>query len=535
MEAETTDNCSPVPNTPMATDSTQFMELLQQRGGPPAHAAPLPKRLLYVVERDACDQPYLVSRLRSHEIVAFKKCANRTLLVDMNQRLAMVIAQECNKCCIKVLDSAVVTSRTARLIDCTDCTFVFEDVDIRNIECFGLSNCNIYLIGDTVLLENIHVVWREGNRGNSVHVAGIVASKTINVQFESQRFVEVPDTLGNRTRWITTVDTDRKIRLLPLIDSLGAVAAAGATALERLRPLLNPALGEDELRLAAATGVKKEDILQAMLDLYMQPLQLLPLDFEKAYDEERREYCEPEESFTQKVEQVADWVRSSRYTVFYTGAGISTAAGIPDFRGPQGVWTERDKGRSPTSCNPYDSFRPTFCHYAITQMVRQHWAHFVITTNCDGLQVKSGLPPHCLVELHGNVFKETCEFCKQSFYRDYVVVVHKATHITGSTCDFCHSALLDTCVAFGENYRNPLDPVVASFHAKKADLAIVLGTSMNVQSAASYPEKALLNPGGKMVLVNLQATPCVFPFPHPTRTDLTTSPLCGSTATQTTS
>lgn len=65
-------------------------------------------------------------------------------------------------------------------------------------------------------------------------------------------------------------------------------------------------------------------------------------------------------------------------------------------------------------------------------------------------------------------------------------------HKTGRSCPFCSAPLLETGVAFGETYRDPLDAIKAEFHARKSHLAIILGTSMNVQSSASYPEKVCL-------------------------------------------
>jgi len=157
-----------------------------------------------------------------------------------------------------------------------------------------------------------------------------------------------------------------------------------------------------------------------------------------------------------------------------------------------------------------DQARPTKTHYAITQLARKHLIHFVISTNMDGLHLRSGLPRHMIVEQHGNCYKEICENCQTEYYRQYdtlKTVVHSRKHHTGRHCTWCGGQLQDTIVHFSENFRGEHVQPISMHHARKCDLAIVMGTSMNVQPAAAYPDKALKSPGGKLVIVNLQKTP----------------------------
>jgi NAD+-dependent protein deacetylase sirtuin 7 len=83
------------------------------------------------------------------------------------------------------------------------------------------------------------------------------------------------------------------------------------------------------------------------------------------------------------------------------GAGISTSANIPDFRGPTGVWTMREKGKSVGGKNLHKAF-PTFAHYCVTELVRRALLRFVVSTNMDALHLRSGLPVHLISEQHGN-------------------------------------------------------------------------------------------------------------------------------------
>uniref|UniRef100_A0A6B2LCP3 Regulatory protein SIR2 homolog 7 n=1 Tax=Arcella intermedia TaxID=1963864 RepID=A0A6B2LCP3_9EUKA len=223
------------------------------------------------------------------------------------------------------------------------------------------------------------------------------------------------------------------------------------------------------------------------------------------------EFEESEAEVSRKVKEVAKLVQEGKHVVFYSGAGISTSANIPDFRGPEGVWTLKDKGKllEEGKIIPIDQIKPTYAHYAITHLLRKRWVHFVITTNMDALHLRSGTPPHLLIEQHGNSFKEICSKCKMTFLRSYMVtetVEDPRVHTTGRRCTFCGGELMDTIVHFSEAFRGMHDEVISLYHARKADVAVVMGTSMNVQPNASFPDLCFQNEG-KLVIVNLQKTP----------------------------
>ena len=111
----------------------------------------------------------------------------------------------------------------------------------------------------------------------------------------------------------------------------------------------------------------------------------------------------------ERVADVARLIRSLNGTPFvvHTGAGVSTAAGVPDFRGPEGVWTMRAKGvkvRVPS----FETREPTLAHRAIAALHAAGVVSRVITQNVDGLHQRAGLPDAAVSELHGSVFRETC-------------------------------------------------------------------------------------------------------------------------------
>ncbi|XP_014441003.1 NAD-dependent protein deacetylase sirtuin-6 [Tupaia chinensis] len=129
------------------------------------------------------------------------------------------------------------------------------------------------------------------------------------------------------------------------------------------------------------------------------------------------EIFDPPEELEQKVRELARLVWQSSRVVFHTGAGISTASGIPDFRGPHGVWTMEERGLAPKFDTTFESARPTQTHMALVQLERVGLLHFLVSQNVDGLHVRSGFPRDKLAELHGNMFVEECVRCRTQYVR----------------------------------------------------------------------------------------------------------------------
>ena len=200
---------------------------------------------------------------------------------------------------------------------------------------------------------------------------------------------------------------------------------------------------------------------------------------------------------------LANLIRNSKHTVVYTGAGLSTSAGIADFRGPTGVWTMRAKDLKPVALNHYKM--PTLAHMAIKKLVDDGLVKYVVSQNVDGLHLKSGIPVLSIAELHGNSNKEYCKNCKKAFIRNYrtrtASQVHD--HKTGRKCE-CGGELYDSIINFGENLPEE-ELENAEIQSKEADLAIVLGTSLRVSPACNLP--LLIKPEAKLVICNLQKTP----------------------------
>jgi NAD-dependent SIR2 family protein deacetylase len=113
-------------------------------------------------------------------------------------------------------------------------------------------------------------------------------------------------------------------------------------------------------------------------------------------------------SFEERVKQVARWIHDAAKVVVFTGAGISTESGLPDYRGPDGVWTRRDKGLAP---KPWHEFEPNRGHLAIVELQKIGKLDLLISQNVDNLHLKSGIEPERIVELHGNGFLLYCLKC----------------------------------------------------------------------------------------------------------------------------
>ena len=105
--------------------------------------------------------------------------------------------------------------------------------------------------------------------------------------------------------------------------------------------------------------------------------------------------------------------------VVYTGAGISTSAQIPDYRGPNGVWTLRDKGQTPEFRVTLEQALPTRGHMAIKALCDAGLCKLVVSTNVDGLHRRSGLTRDQVTELHGNIYRELCWDCNTEYLRHF--------------------------------------------------------------------------------------------------------------------
>ena len=222
-----------------------------------------------------------------------------------------------------------------------------------------------------------------------------------------------------------------------------------------------------------------------------------------------------EQLLQRHVEKIARWIAESGYMVAFTGAGISTDSGIPDFRGPEGVWTRRDAGLpAPRWRVPPDEVGPNASHLALFELQRLGKLRFLVTQNTDNLHRRSGISPELLAELHGNGQLMRCLGCDR-LYTMQEVGWERARWGRGyrtqkpvpgqPECAICGGRLISSVVNFGDSLPEK-DLIDADHHARRCDLMLVLGSSLMVRPAASLVGVALRS-GARVVLVNRGKTP----------------------------
>ena len=198
--------------------------------------------------------------------------------------------------------------------------------------------------------------------------------------------------------------------------------------------------------------------------------------------------------FEKKINQLAELIFTSRKLVMFTGAGISTESGIPDFRGPDGIWTRKAKGL-PTETKDWSKAVPNTGHLAIVELQRLNKLKYLISQNVDNMHLKSGVDPSILAELHGNITKIRCQYC------EFIMDNYGDTFL----CPLCGHDMKTSVVNFGQSLpREILNEAIQQ--SQDCDLFIVAGSSLVVYPAADIPGLAVEN-GAKLVIINQGETP----------------------------
>ncbi len=194
-----------------------------------------------------------------------------------------------------------------------------------------------------------------------------------------------------------------------------------------------------------------------------------------------------------RVQTLAQWMYEAKRLVVFTGAGISTESGLPDFRGPNGVWTCQAKGL-PTKWPDLSLAEPNAGHMTIVELQKLGKLSFLISQNVDNLHLRSGISPNLLAELHGNFAKLRCSRCGAQVDRSADL----------DTCS-CGGKLVSSVVNFGQSM--PQKELADSYrHSQNCDLFVVVGSSLVVTPAADMPQVALES-GARLVIINKGETP----------------------------
>jgi NAD-dependent deacetylase len=223
------------------------------------------------------------------------------------------------------------------------------------------------------------------------------------------------------------------------------------------------------------------------------------------------------------LDTVASWLRDASNVMVLTGAGISTDSGIPDFRGPNGVWTKNPEAEKTATLQYYMvdpeirrrswqnrlrseiwDAQPNDAHRALVELERKGALQFLVTQNVDGLHLLAGQSPEILVEIHGNARAVKCMSCGWRGPMDETLERVRAGE-EDPPCLFCGGIIKSATISFGENLV-PEDLDRAQEAATRAEVFLALGTSLGVYPAAALPEIAARN-GARLIIVNAEPTP----------------------------
>jgi NAD-dependent deacetylase len=219
------------------------------------------------------------------------------------------------------------------------------------------------------------------------------------------------------------------------------------------------------------------------------------------------------------ADMIREWIRIARKTVAFTGAGISTESGIPDFRSPNGVWAKNrvvyfdefmesaearyEYWRQKSEAHrDFAAAEPNITHRTLARLESDGKLHGIITQNIDGLHQLAGSQK--VLELHGTARDVICMDCGWRAPVDHWVAEF-VTEDRVPECPECGGRLKHATISFGQQ----LDPNTvqqAGHLAATCDLFIALGSSLVVYPAAGFPERAALS-GARLIIVNREPTP----------------------------
>jgi NAD-dependent deacetylase len=221
------------------------------------------------------------------------------------------------------------------------------------------------------------------------------------------------------------------------------------------------------------------------------------------------------------IKQLRLMIKESHVGVVFTGAGISTESGIPDFRSPGGIWTKYQ----PINFNDFmaseemrrvswrrkfasdavmKQAKPNRGHLAVGKLVQQGNVSSVITQNIDGLHQMSGVPDEKVIELHGNATYAHCLDCGKRMELEEVRKVFENNE-TLPVCDQCGGIIKTATISFGQAMP-PAEMQMAEKETLACDLFLAIGSSLVVYPAAGFPDLAKRN-GARLVIINRDPTP----------------------------
>ena len=223
------------------------------------------------------------------------------------------------------------------------------------------------------------------------------------------------------------------------------------------------------------------------------------------------------------IERGIELIREAERILVFSGAGLSTESGIPDFRSPGGLWSKYDPSEfyfdrflsderaratywkmSTESYQIMKDARPNRAHLAIKTVEDMGTLLAVVTQNIDRLHHKAGNSPDKIIEIHGTAFSVSCLSCGKTYDRNDIENRIKSG-VDVPYCDDCSGVLKPDTISFGQ--AMPEDKMAKSLTlARESDLCMALGSSLVVYPAASVPSVAVES-GAKLMIINRDETP----------------------------
>ena len=219
-------------------------------------------------------------------------------------------------------------------------------------------------------------------------------------------------------------------------------------------------------------------------------------------------------------QELSQYINEAKNIVIFTGAGISTDSGIPDFRGPQGVWKtntpiyfqdfigseevrKESWKRKFSGQDIIKKAKPNIGHLAVAEIINEHESAYLITQNVDNLHQDAGVPDNKITEIHGNASYASCLDCEIR----YELKPIKKDFLENETvpyCDSCGGIIKTATISFGQSMPEE-GMQIAQRKTLGCDLFITIGTSLVVYPAAGFPKLAK-EIGANLIIINNEPT-----------------------------
>lgn len=229
-----------------------------------------------------------------------------------------------------------------------------------------------------------------------------------------------------------------------------------------------------------------------------------------------------DEDLEESIALVREWIDEAEAIAAISGAGISTESGIPDFRGPQGLWTKNPELERMATLDAYMSdpalrerawqsrldnamwqAKPNAGHFAFVELERRDKLLAIVTQNVDGLHQAAGSSPERVIEIHGTIHETVCMRCGDRHPMSRTLARVRAGE-PDPPCEYCGGILKSATIAFGQSLVEA-DLWRAQKTAESCDLMLAVGSSLSVYPAAGVVPIAK-SAGARVVIVNAQPT-----------------------------